>query len=234
MTMHKGEARVTAESNDDQRVPNPEVVARPTRRTFSAEYRLRILEEADACTPEERGALLRCEGLYASHLTSWRKQRDKGSLAGLAPRKRGPKKDADQAKSRRIAELEREVEQLWARLEKAETVIEVQKNLRSAWFSCPGAQWWQEQLIEGVEELAALVGTAEACRVLGVPRATLYRRRNPKQPAQEKVRARPAQALSDEERQGALSVLRSERFVDQAPAAVYATLLDEDGSTSAP
>jgi transposase len=129
MTLHNGESQGTTESNDDKRIPSPEVVARPTRRTFSAEYKLRILEEADACTPEERGALLRREGLCASHLTSWREQREKGSLAGLAPRKRGPKKNADQAKSRRIAELEREVEQLRARLEKAETVIEAQRKI---------------------------------------------------------------------------------------------------------
>ncbi len=84
-------------------------------------------------------------------------------------------------------------------------------------------------MIEGVEELAALVGTAEACRVLGVPRATLYRRRNPKRPTEEAVKAKPARALSDDEKKEVLSVLHSERFVDQAPAAVYATLLDEDG-----
>jgi transposase len=109
--------------------PNPEVVPRATRRTFTAEYKLRILKEAEACTAQERGALLRREGLYASHLTYWRQQREKGSLAGLATQKRGPKQDADRAKARRIAELEREVEQLKARLEKAETVIEVQKKI---------------------------------------------------------------------------------------------------------
>jgi transposase len=104
--------------------PNPEVVPRATRRTFTAEYKLRILKEAEACTAQERGALLRREGLYASHLTY-----SEGSLAGLATQKRGPKQDADRAKARRIAELEREVEQLKARLEKAETVIEVQKKI---------------------------------------------------------------------------------------------------------
>jgi|CZCA01.1.fsa_nt_gi transposase len=134
MAVDKSEAQGTNKpkgtpGSSDRAVPNPEVVARATRRTFSAEYKLRILEEADACTPAERGALLRREGLYASHLTHWRKQREKGSLAALAPQKRGPKKDPDQSKSRRIAELEREVERLRARLEKAETVIEVQKKI---------------------------------------------------------------------------------------------------------
>jgi putative transposase len=65
--------------------------------------------------------------------------------------------------------------------------------------------------------------------VLGVPRATVYRKRNPRQQTGDAVRAKPARALSDDEREEVLKVLRSERFVDQAPASVYATLLDEDG-----
>jgi hypothetical protein len=65
--------------------------------------------------------------------------------------------------------------------------------------------------------------------VLGVPRATVYRKRNPRQQTGDVVRAKPARALSDDEREEVLKVLRSERFVDQAPASVYATLLDEDG-----
>ena len=72
--------------------PDPEVVAKPKRRQFSAEYRLRILEEADRCTqPGEVGRLLRREGLYSSHLTAWRKARRKGSLRELAAKKRGAK-----------------------------------------------------------------------------------------------------------------------------------------------
>ena len=60
-------------------VPDPELVERPKRRRFSAEYKLRILREADGCTrPGEVGALLRREGLYTSHLTYWRRQRDQG------------------------------------------------------------------------------------------------------------------------------------------------------------
>ena len=72
--------------------PDPEVVAKPKRRQFTAEYRLRILEEADRCTqPGEVGRLLRREGLYSSHLTAWRKARCKGSLRELAAKKRGAK-----------------------------------------------------------------------------------------------------------------------------------------------
>ena len=72
--------------------PDPEVVAKPKRRQFSAQYRLRILEEAERCTQRgEAGRLLRREGLYSSHLTAWRKARRKGSLWELASKKRGAK-----------------------------------------------------------------------------------------------------------------------------------------------
>ena len=72
--------------------PDPEVVAKPKRRQFTAQYRLRILEEADRCTrPGEVGRLLRREELYSSHLTAWRKARRKGSLRELASKKRGAK-----------------------------------------------------------------------------------------------------------------------------------------------
>ena len=70
--------------------PDPEVAAKPKRRRFTAEYRLRILEEADGCTqPGEVGQMLRREGLYSSHLTKWRQARREGSLRGLRSKKRG-------------------------------------------------------------------------------------------------------------------------------------------------
>ena len=76
----------------DRPAPDPEVVAKPTRRQFTAEYRLRIVEEADRCTrPGEVGRLLRREGLYTSHLSAWRKACRSGSLQGLTPNKRGAK-----------------------------------------------------------------------------------------------------------------------------------------------
>src|SRR5436305_2751112 len=72
-------------------IPDPELVERAQRRRFTAEYKLRILRQAEACTrPGEIGALLRREGLYTSHLTAWRKQRDAGALEAL-DRKRGRK-----------------------------------------------------------------------------------------------------------------------------------------------
>lgn len=107
---------------------NPEVVPKARRRTFTAEYKLRILAEADACDRKagEIGALLRREGLYHSHLDKWRKQRRAGSLQALAAQKRGPKPDVQAAE---IARLRRENERLQARLKQAETIIEVQKKL---------------------------------------------------------------------------------------------------------
>jgi transposase len=72
--------------------PDPEVLAKPQRRRFSAEYRLRILKQADACKkPGELGSLLRREGLYSSLLTNWRRQRDQGALREMGGRRRGPK-----------------------------------------------------------------------------------------------------------------------------------------------
>lgn len=104
-----------------------EVVPKAERRRFSAEYKLRILTEADACTKRgEISALLRREGLYSSHLDKWREQRRNGTLQALAPRKRGPKPDPQAAE---IARLRRENERLQQRLQRAETIIEVQKKL---------------------------------------------------------------------------------------------------------
>jgi len=109
--------------------PDPEVAVteKPKRRRFSAEYRLRIVREADSCTePGEIGALLRREGLYSSLLTAWRRQRDAGALAGLEPKKRGPK---SKAVDPRVKRLEREVSRLNRKLEQAETIIDIQKTV---------------------------------------------------------------------------------------------------------
>ncbi len=108
-------------------VPDPEVAEKPKRRRFSAEYRLRIVREADSCKgPGEIGALLRREGLYSSLLTSWRRQRDTGALAGLEPKKRGPKAKAVDP---RVKGLERELARLKRKLEQAETIIDIQKKV---------------------------------------------------------------------------------------------------------
>jgi transposase-like protein len=107
--------------------PDPQVTPKAERRRFSAEYKLRILSEADACTERGQiGALLRREGLYTSHLEKWRRQRARGVLAGLTPQQRGRKPDPQAAE---VARLRQENARLQARLQQAETIIEVQKKL---------------------------------------------------------------------------------------------------------
>jgi hypothetical protein len=107
-----------------------EVTAKATRRRFTAGEKLRVLKEADRCTkPGELGALLRREGLYSSHLSAWRAARQRGELAGLTPRARGPKAKAVDPRDRKIAEQAREISRLQARLERAEGLIEVQKKV---------------------------------------------------------------------------------------------------------
>ena len=110
--------------------PDPEVAERAARRRFTAEYKLQVLREADACAaPGELGALLRREGLYSSHLTTWRRQREAGTLAALAPKKRGRSGAPASPLARRVAELERDKARLERRLKQAETIIEVQKKV---------------------------------------------------------------------------------------------------------
>src|SRR3990172_3255525 len=107
-----------------------EVVAQAERRRFTAEYKRRIVREADRCTkPGEIGALLRREGLYSSLLTTWRAARDRGGLHGLSPRKRGPKVAPPDPRDRKITELEREVGRQSKRAERAEALVDVQKKL---------------------------------------------------------------------------------------------------------
>ena len=111
-------------------VPDPEVVARAKRRRFSAEYKLRILEEAEACSERGQiGSLLRREGLYSSHLTTWRHQREQGQLEALSPKNRGRKPSVDETLAKELAELKRENQRLGNRLQQAETIIDVQKKL---------------------------------------------------------------------------------------------------------
>ena len=113
--------------------PDPEVSARAQRRRFSAEYRLRILTEADACKkPGEVGALLRREGLYSSLLTNWRRQREAGALREMRGRRRGP---TPRPVDPRVRQLERENRRLQRKLQRAETIITLQKKLPRSWGS---------------------------------------------------------------------------------------------------
>lgn len=109
---------------------DPEVLEKPERRRFTAEYKLDILKKADLCTvPGQIGVLLRKEGLYSSHLTTWRRQRDRGILDSLTPKKRGRKVEPVNPLSDRVRELERENEQLMRQLKQADVIIECQKKL---------------------------------------------------------------------------------------------------------
>ena len=110
--------------------PDPEVVAMPTRRRFTAENKLRILKLADACTAVgSLGALLRSEGLYASNLTTWRRQRTEGVLSALTPQKRGRKESARHPLRVENETLRKENTRLTTRLKQAELIIDVQKKV---------------------------------------------------------------------------------------------------------
>jgi transposase len=118
----------TGERRQDA-VSDPEVRARPARRRFTTAYKLEILRKADACTQSGKlGALLRKEGLYSSHVVTWRRQREHG----LTPKTRGRKKTAVDL---RVKKLEQENRHLASRLEHAEAVIAFQKRLPSSWGS---------------------------------------------------------------------------------------------------
>jgi transposase len=107
-----------------------EVLAKATRRRFSAKYKLKILREAEVCAqPGELGALLRREGLYSSNLTTWRAQRERGELLGLTPKRRGPAPKAQNPLAPTVAALEREVTRYKARAERAEALVELQKKV---------------------------------------------------------------------------------------------------------
>jgi transposase-like protein len=107
---------------------DPEVLPQAKRRIFTAAYKLWVLEEADKCReqPGQIGAMLRREGLYSSHLTTWRRQREAGQMAGLKPQKRGRNADEEAAETSR---LRRENERLTRQLAQAELIIEAQKKL---------------------------------------------------------------------------------------------------------
>ena len=113
-----------------QSPPNPEVLPKPKRRRFTAAYKLAILQETDSCTESGQiGQLLRREGLYASHLTKWRQQRQEGALKSLSNNTRGGKPKAEPLMANRIDELEKKNEELRRKLKQAEAVIGVQKKI---------------------------------------------------------------------------------------------------------
>ena len=110
--------------------PSSEVLEKPVRRRFTVEYKAKILAEADACAePGMLGGLLRREGLYSSHLSTWRRQRDEGALAGLTPKRRGRKARPKNPLADENERLQRENERLKDQLRQAELIIDVQKKV---------------------------------------------------------------------------------------------------------
>jgi len=116
--------------NRDSGYPDPEVPEMKPRRKFTAKYKLRILEESDACTvPGELGRLLRREGLYSSNLTTWRRQKEQGILDAMQPKKRGRKTNNVNPLASEVARLQKEKQQLEDKLRKAGIIIEAQKKI---------------------------------------------------------------------------------------------------------
>ena len=106
------------------------VAAKAERRRFTADYKLKVIGEADNCQKAgEIGALLRREGLYWSNLSNWRKQRASGELAGLSAKKRGPQRQEKNPLAERVKELERENGRLQRRADLAEGIVELQKKV---------------------------------------------------------------------------------------------------------
>ena len=137
---HKDTATVNVDAPEARRAkgaspnsstpPNPEVSIKSTRRAFTAKYKRDIVERADACqNPGEIGALLRREGLYSSHLCTWRRLYRQGALDSLTAQPRGPKPDPTASEKKIISQLERRIARLENDLKKAHTIIDVQKKL---------------------------------------------------------------------------------------------------------
>lgn len=127
----KSEAEKPETGSEPAAMPEPEVSERPRRRRYSAEYKQRILSLSDELLkePGALGPMLRREGLYSSHLVTWRKQREQGALDALTPKKRGRKPKDVNPLGERLRELERENRKLQGRLKQAETIIEIQKKV---------------------------------------------------------------------------------------------------------
>ena len=182
----------------------------------------RFWSRRDRCQhPGEIGALLRREGLYSSHLSTWRRLRREGVLQGLSAQQRGPKRNAAATEQREIAHLQKQVSKLEHELKKAHTIIDVQKKLSGD--PIDDAQG-RELVMNAVRTLSVRVGVKPACVALRMNRSRYYRGQRPRihRPC-----LAPPLKLSPHEYHKAHSLLLCERFVDQAPASIVATLLDE-------
>src|SRR5664279_3366563 len=209
----------------------PELPDRPRRRTFTGQDKLRILAEIDRAPAGGTGAILRREGLYSSTLSDWRGLRAAGALGGLMPVKRGPKPALRNPMAAELAQAKRENALLLRRLEHAETIISIQKKSCGLVGSAAGDLRQRRRImIDAVVALAPTHGlTASACAALNLSRASVYRQRwhLARPQAMRRHQPKPRRALAAIERQIVLDLLRAPRFADQAPAEIYACLLDE-------
>jgi transposase len=154
---------------------NPEVVARPKRRRFTAAFKQKVLAEADAAKGSgEIGAVLRRHGLYSSHLTPWRQEQEAGIFEGLMPQKRGPETKITEARLE-YQKLRRKNKRLTGQLRKAEIVIDAQKKV-AALLGRPFPPT-ETLVMAGLGELIPVVGVKQAWGALNVHRASFYRRK---------------------------------------------------------
>ena len=177
------------------------------------------------------GALLRREGLYSSLLTNWRRQREAGALREMRGRRRGPR-----PVDPRMKQLEAENRRLQRKLQRAETSHHApKKSCRDPGDPPDTPRRRRDRLMRAIEAVTTPGETAALCQSVGVSRASLYRRRRPApRSTPPRPRAPSSRALGATERQAVLDVLHSERFIDQSPADVHATLLEEQRYLCAP
>jgi hypothetical protein len=188
-----------------------------------------ILEEPDrAANTGGITAILCREGLYSSALTDWRRQRDAGVLDALTPKKRGPKTEPANPLAASVATLQRDNLRLSRRLAQAEAAIEIQKNCSPA--GDPAGPHRRRDMTAALATLSpARLITKAACAALGLSRASVQRPRaqHLRPPMPLRPPNPPQRALTIPKQQTVLGVLHESRFADQAPAEIYATLLDE-------
>jgi len=217
-------------------VPDPEVGERASRRTYTARYKLEILAEYERLDKAEKGALLRREGLYTSLISAWREQRDRGALAAMEATSRGPKPldpaarekgapgGGERPSGRRAGQGPAGDPCAGGTVRALGAALEGERG--------PARERAREVIDAAVVELTPVVGVKAACEAVGRSRASHYRghpaRPVPLGPAPAPATRKPQpRALTEAEQAAVLDVLHSELFVDQAPEAVYATLLDE-------
>jgi len=130
--LEKNQSMIEEKQSSSDETPDPQVKQQTVRRAFTSAYKLSILEQADQCQGHgELGELLRREGLYSSHLSTWRRLRREGTLQALKNKQHGPKPTLEPAVRRELEQLRRRNAKLEHELEKAHTIIDVQKKLSS-------------------------------------------------------------------------------------------------------